>query len=180
MSSRPLHLTPTTGLLLVGTAALLWSFGGTIARFIHAPDGWTIVFWRSYFATVFLLLFMAVQHRPQHHRPFPPHGLARGGGWRLLLHRLHLVRGRPRPRRGSQHPAHAGGRTAVRRLISFLVFREAVSRGTWIAIAAVIAGVAMIVSQSLRPGSLADRRRTRAPHHHLLFHRHRRHPTPHH
>ncbi|TIP37916.1 MAG: EamA family transporter, partial [Mesorhizobium sp.] len=35
------------GMLLVFLSALMWSFGGTIARFIHVDDSWTVVFWRS-------------------------------------------------------------------------------------------------------------------------------------
>ncbi|TIW32546.1 MAG: EamA family transporter, partial [Mesorhizobium sp.] len=47
------------GMLLVFLSALMWSFGGTIARFIDITDNWTIVFWRSLWAVAFLLCFMA-------------------------------------------------------------------------------------------------------------------------
>jgi drug/metabolite transporter (DMT)-like permease len=149
MSSRPLHLSPTTGLLLVGTAALLWSFGGTIARFIHAPDSWTIVFWRSYFATVFLLLFMAVQHGPQgtieHFRRMGWPGVVVGVCFCIASTSFVVA---------LAHTTVANvllmqaGAPLFAALISFLIFREAVSRGTWIAIAAVIAGVAIMVSET--------------------------------
>ena len=149
MSARPLSLTPTTGLLLVGTAALLWSFGGTIARFIHAPDSWTVVFWRSYFATVFLLLFMAVQHGPQgtvdHFRRMGWPGVAVGVCFCIASTSFVVA---------LAHTTVANillmqaGAPLFAALISFLVFREIVSVGTWIAIAAVIAGVAIMVSQS--------------------------------
>jgi drug/metabolite transporter (DMT)-like permease len=46
------------GYLLVFLSALMWSFGGTIARFIHAGDSWTVVFWRSVWAAAFLVGFM--------------------------------------------------------------------------------------------------------------------------
>ena len=46
------------GFLLVFLSALFWSFGGAIARFIEAPDSWTVVFWRSVWAAVFLIGFM--------------------------------------------------------------------------------------------------------------------------
>ncbi|TIQ71535.1 MAG: EamA family transporter, partial [Mesorhizobium sp.] len=32
------------GLLLIFLSALMWSFGGAIARFIDAGDSWTVVF----------------------------------------------------------------------------------------------------------------------------------------
>ncbi|WP_170240975.1 EamA family transporter, partial [Rhodoligotrophos appendicifer] len=46
------------GLLLVFGAALVWSFGGAIARGLEISDPWTTVAWRSFFASVFLLGFM--------------------------------------------------------------------------------------------------------------------------
>ncbi len=49
------------GLLLVFLSALFWSFGGTIARFIETPDTWAVVFWRSVWATIFLVGFMLLR-----------------------------------------------------------------------------------------------------------------------
>ncbi|TIU38567.1 MAG: EamA family transporter, partial [Mesorhizobium sp.] len=46
------------GMLLVFLSALMWSFGGTIARFIHVDDSWAVVFWRSLWAVAFLVAFM--------------------------------------------------------------------------------------------------------------------------
>lgn len=45
------------GILLVFLSALMWSFGGAIARFIEA-ESWTVVFWRSFWAATFLIGFM--------------------------------------------------------------------------------------------------------------------------
>ena len=138
----------TAGLLLVGGAALTWSFGGTIRRFIEA-DSWTVVFWRSYFATVFLLLYMAVKHGPQgtvdHFRGMGWPGLAVGTCFCIASTSFVVA---------LAHTTVANillmqaGAPLFAALISFLVFRESVSRGTWIAIAAVITGVAIMVSQS--------------------------------
>jgi drug/metabolite transporter (DMT)-like permease len=46
------------GFVLVALSAIFWSFGGAIARFIDAPDSWTVVFWRSLWAAAFLIAFM--------------------------------------------------------------------------------------------------------------------------
>ena len=46
------------GAWLVFGAAAIWSFGGAIARFLQVSDSWTIIFWRSTWAAVFLLAFM--------------------------------------------------------------------------------------------------------------------------
>ena len=53
------------GVLLVAGSAITWSFGGTIARFIHVADSWTVVFWRALFAASFLLVFMLWRDGPK-------------------------------------------------------------------------------------------------------------------
>jgi drug/metabolite transporter (DMT)-like permease len=47
-----------TGVLFVVGATIAWSLGGTIDRFITVEDPWTIVFWRSLFAGIFIIGFM--------------------------------------------------------------------------------------------------------------------------
>ena len=49
------------GVLLVGASAVLWSLGGLIVRSLDTTDPWTTIFWRSAFATVFLILFLLVR-----------------------------------------------------------------------------------------------------------------------
>lgn len=46
------------GLVLVALAAVFWSFGGAIARFIETPDSWTVIFWRSAWAAAFVVGYM--------------------------------------------------------------------------------------------------------------------------
>lgn len=151
MSSRhPLHLSATTGLILVGGAALIWSFGGTIARFIAEPDSWTVVFWRSYFATVFLLLFMGAKDGPQgtidRFRAMGLPGAIVGCCFAIASTAFVVA---------LAHTTVANillmqaGAPLLAALLSFVLFHERVSRATWIAIAAVIAGVAIMVSQSV-------------------------------
>jgi drug/metabolite transporter (DMT)-like permease len=45
---------------MVAGAAIVWSTGGLIVRHVEA-DAWTIVFWRGVFASLTLLLYMAVR-----------------------------------------------------------------------------------------------------------------------
>jgi drug/metabolite transporter (DMT)-like permease len=138
------------GLLLVFLSALTWSFGGAIARFIDADDSWTVVFWRSFWAVAFLVGFM----------------LWRDG-----------IRGTMQLFRGMGLPGFAvaicfatasscfvvalayttvanillmqAGVPLIAALIAWVLFRERVAAATWVAIAAVIAGVAIMVSESL-------------------------------
>lgn len=137
-------------MLLVFLSALVWSFGGTIARFIDITDNWTIVFWRSAWAAAFLIAFMAWRD-----------------GWRGMLK---LFRGMGLPGLAVAfcfaiastsfivalaHTTVANillmqaGVPLLAALLAWLLFRERVTRATWLAIAAVIAGVAIMVSESL-------------------------------
>ena len=50
-----------TGIALVGAAAVIWSTGGLIVRLLDTTDNWTIIFWRSATACLFLLGFMAIR-----------------------------------------------------------------------------------------------------------------------
>ncbi len=137
------------GFLLVFLSALFWSFGGAIARFIDAGDSWTVVFWRSAWAAAFLFCFMLWRD-----------------GFRGMLQLF----------RGIGVPGFAvalcfatastsfvvalayttvanillmqAGVPLIAALIAWLLFRETVTPATWLAIGAVITGVAIMVSES--------------------------------
>jgi drug/metabolite transporter (DMT)-like permease len=138
------------GYLLVFLSALMWSFGGAIARFIDSADSWTVVFWRSVWAAAFLICFMAWRD-----------------GWRGTLK---LFRGMGLPglavalcfATASTAFVVALAYTTVANILlmqagvpllaalfAWALFREQVAAATWVAIAAVIAGVAIMVSESL-------------------------------
>lgn len=138
------------GYLLIFLSALVWSFGGTIARFIDTGDSWTVVFWRSLWAVAFLICFMVWRD-----------------GWRGTL-RLFRDMGLPGLAvaicfaTASTSFVVALSYTTVANillmqagvpllaaLLAWALFRERVSSATWVAIAAVIAGVAIMVSESL-------------------------------
>ena len=138
------------GCLLVAGSAIAWSTGGAFARFLDVADNWTVVFWRSVFAALFLLLFMLVRDGPRGTwRHFQHMGLAGVGvafcfavasscfiialSYTTVANVLLLQAGVP----------------LFAALISWVLFRERVSVATWIAIGTVIAGVAIMVSDSL-------------------------------
>ena len=137
------------GVLLVGGAALAWSFGGTIARYIEAPDAWTVVFWRSFFAFSFLLLFMLWRDGPRatvqmfREMGWPGLGVAccfgiASSSFVVALQyttvaNILLIQ--------AAAPLFAA-------LLAWVVFRERVNLATWAAIAAVIFGVSIMVSSS--------------------------------
>ena len=137
------------GILLVAGSAVVWSFGGAIARFLEVDDSWTIVFWRSLFAALFLLGFMLWRDGPRGTIAlFKGMGLAGLGvalcfaiasssfvvalAYTTVANILLMQAGVP----------------LIAALLTWTLFRERTSTTTWAAIAAVIAGVAIMVSES--------------------------------
>jgi drug/metabolite transporter (DMT)-like permease len=139
-----------TGIILVFLAALAWSLGGAIARFVETPDPWTVVFWRSVWAAAFLLVFMlwrdGMRGTGRLFRAMGLPGIAVGFcfatastafvialGYTTVANILLMMAGAP----------------LFAALLAWLLFRESVSKGTWFAIAAVLIGVGVMVSESL-------------------------------
>jgi drug/metabolite transporter (DMT)-like permease len=137
------------GILLVAGSAIVWSFGGTISRFLEVTDTWTVVFWRSIFAAVFLLCFMLWRDGLRGTASlFKNMGLPGLGvalcfatassafvvalAYTTVANILLMQAGVP----------------LIAALITWILFHERISRSTWAAIAAVIAGVAIMVSDS--------------------------------
>ena len=137
------------GLFLVAGSAVTWSFGGTIARFITLDDPWTVVFWRSAFAAASLILFMLLRDGPRgtlalfRNMGFP--GIAVGVCFAIASTSFIVA---------LQHTTVANillmqaGVPLIAALLAWALFGERVSLPTWAAIAAVIAGVAIMVSAS--------------------------------
>lgn len=138
------------GALLVFGSAFFWSFGGAIARFLHISDSWTIVFWRCLFAGLFLLAFMLVRDGPR-----GTVSLARGMGWPGIAVGLCFTTASTSFIIAISYTTIANvvllgaGVPLFAALMSWVLFRERVSRFTWGAITAVIFGVAIMVSESL-------------------------------
>ena len=138
------------GILLVFLSALVWSIGGTIARFLEVDDSWTVVFWRSFWAAAFLLGFMlwrdGARGTLELFRKMGLPGLAVALcfatastsfvvalAFTTVANILLMQAGVP----------------LIAALLAFILFRERVAPATWVAIAAVICGVAIMVSESL-------------------------------
>src|SRR5689334_17733995 len=49
------------GVGFVMASAVVWSFGGAIARFLTTDDSWTILCLRSMWAAAFLILFLLLR-----------------------------------------------------------------------------------------------------------------------
>lgn len=154
MTTEPIPLPQSTGVqavdqrgvLLVALAALAWSFGGVIDRFIVTPDTWAVVFWRSVWAAVFLACFLLVRDGRNAPKAFVTMG------WPGVTVALCFMI-------ASVAFVQAISLTTVANVIlieaavpliaaaiSRVLFGELISGKTWIATAIVIAGVAIMVS----------------------------------
>jgi drug/metabolite transporter (DMT)-like permease len=136
------------GSWLVIGSALAWSFGGAIDRFVSVSDTWTVVFWRSVFACSFLIVFLVARDGRKAADAF------RQMGWPGVTVALCFMT-------ASISFVQAIALTSVANvilinatvplaaaLIAWLVLGERISGLTWAAIAAVICGVALMVSDS--------------------------------
>lgn len=149
------HSSPATrgderiGMLLVFLAALAWSLGGAIARFIEAGDSWTVVFWRSFWAAAFILGFMLWRDGPK-----GTVALFRSMGLPGLVVSLCFAVASSCFVVALAYTTVANillmqaGVPLYAALIAFFAFGERVSGTTWLAILAVFAGVAIMVSDN--------------------------------
>lgn len=137
------------GILLVAGSALFWSFGGTIARFLTVNDSWTVVFWRSIFAALFLLGFMLWRDGAR-----GTVQLFKNMGWWGVAVALCFATASSAFIIALAHTTVANilliqaGVPLIAALLTWILFHEKISTSTWLAIAAVIAGVAIMVSES--------------------------------
>lgn len=134
------------GAALVFVSALLWSFGGAIARFLKIEDEWTIVFWRALFAGLFLLGFLILRDGPREtlrlYRNMGVPGLLVGFGFATASTCFIIAISYTTV---ANVVLIQAGVPLFAALMAWIIYRERVSVSTWIAIAAVIIGVAIMV-----------------------------------
>ncbi len=138
------------GALLVFGSAAVWSFGGAIARFITTGDSWTIVFWRSAFAALFLIGFMLHREGWRGTRKMLAEmGLAGFGVGACFATASTCFVAALAYTSVANILLMQAGAPLFAALMGFALFGERVGAATWIAIAAVICGIAIMVSESI-------------------------------
>lgn len=143
------------GMVLVMTAALLWSTGGLIVRSLEMADGPTTVFWRSVTAFVFLTVFLLLWQGRQTWR-----SLVEIGWPGLIVATCYAV--------ASTALIVALNLTSVANtlvimsaapfasaVLGRIVLGERVRVLSWVAIIASIGGITLMVSDSYAAGSIA-------------------------
>ncbi len=138
------------GAWLVFGSAVVWSLGGIIARLAEVENPWTTIFWRAGTATLFLLLFMLLRDgRAGTAALFARMGLAGFAvGLCFAIASTSFVVALQFTTVANVLLMQAGV-PLIAALISRVLFGEPLRLVTGLAIAAVIAGVAVMVSDSL-------------------------------
>lgn len=141
------------GAVLVAASAVVWSTGGMIARSISLTDDWAVVFWRSVWAAIFLVGFLVLRDGLR-----GAWALLRGMGWPGVAVALCFTTASTSFILALAHTTVANvlliqaGVPLIAALLGWVWGGERVSGATWAAIAAVFAGVAWMVSDSLGGG----------------------------
>lgn len=137
------------GMALVFGAALAWSFGGVIARSLETTDSWTIIGWRSLIAASFLIGFMLWRDGAR-----GTLRLFRDMGWPGISVGLCFVASSVSFIVALSYTSVANillmqaGVPLIAALLGVVFLRERVDAVTWGAILTVIAGIAVMVSDS--------------------------------
>lgn len=134
------------GATLVFLSALFWSFGGAIARFLTIEDSWTVVFWRALFAGLFLMGFLLVRDGPREtirlYRNMGVPGLLVGFGFATASTCFIIAISYTTV---ANVVLIQAGVPLFAALMAWVIYRESISLTTWVAIVAVIIGVAIMV-----------------------------------
>ena len=143
------------GVALMIAAGLCWSTGGILVRSTDLRDPWEIVFWRSVFMVIFVAAVLAIQNRGRvvekviaSGMPGVWSGLALGATFFFFILSVTQTTVANTLVLMSTGPFFAA-------LAGRLFLGEHVPARTWIAIAAALAGVALMFADSLSSGELA-------------------------
>jgi drug/metabolite transporter (DMT)-like permease len=144
-----------TGALLVAGAALFWSSGGLLFRFIKGADDWTISFWRGVFLVAALLAILAVTERGRVFQVFARagwRGLASGLCFGVMMTGFMLALARTSVANVMMLMASAPFFAA---LLAWAVLGERPRAAVWVAMAAAAGGIALTVAGALGSGAFA-------------------------
>jgi len=142
------------GLLLVAAGTLAWSIGGVVIRLLTV-DSWTMLFWRSVLAGLFLLGYVAWAERGRFVQSFRRldrigYGVACcfAAAWLFYLTSVTMTTIANALIIQATSPLIAG-------VLGWLLMRERVALRTWAAMAVALVGVAIMVWHSLGAGNVA-------------------------
>lgn len=141
------------GLVLVAAGTFAWSIGGVVIRLLTI-DSWTMLFWRSIVAGLFLLTAIAFTERGSFKTAFRRlntigYGIALcfAAAWLFYLTSVTMTTIANALVIQATSPLIAG-------VLGWLLMRERVALRTWLAMAIALVGVAVMVWHSLGAGRI--------------------------
>jgi DME family drug/metabolite transporter len=144
-----------TGVVLVAGAALFWSTGGFLFRFISGATDWSITFWRAVFLVASLLIALAVVERGRVWAAFARagwRGVASGLCFGIMMTGFMLALARTTVANTMMLMAAAPFFAA---LLAWAVLGERPRAAVWLTMAAAVGGIALMVAGDLGTGALA-------------------------
>jgi drug/metabolite transporter, DME family len=144
----------TAGALLVVGAALFWSTGGVLFRYIRGADEWTIACWRALFLVVTLTAVLAVMERGRVLSAFMRvgwRGLASGVCFGVMMTGFMLALARTSVANTMLLMTAAPVFAA---LLGWAVLAERPRPMVWVAMAAAAGGIALMVATDLGSGAM--------------------------
>jgi DME family drug/metabolite transporter len=144
----------TAGALLVVGAALFWSTGGVLFRYIRGADEWTIACWRALFLVVTLTAVLAVMERGRVLSAFMRvgwRGLASGVCFGVMMTGFMLALARTSVANTMLLMTAAPVFAA---LLGWAVLAERPRPMVWVAMAAAAGGIALMVAADLGSGAM--------------------------
>ncbi len=140
------------GVVCVIGASLFTSLAGILVRLVEEADGWTLQFWRQAFFLVFILGFLTWRHGrqlPQAVRAIGRPGLIAGvalsAAFVAYIFALMNTTVAKVVFIGSTSPIFAAA-------LAWLLLRERLPLATWIAMAAAVLGIGVMVGDAVRVG----------------------------
>jgi drug/metabolite transporter (DMT)-like permease len=142
------------GALLVAGAALFWSTGGVIFRYIRGAEDWTIAFWRALFLVAALTTVLAVMERGRVARAFMRagwRGLASGACFGVMMTGYMLALARTSVANTMLLMTAAPVFAA---LLGWALLAERPRPVVWATMAAAAGGIALMVATDLGGGAM--------------------------
>ena len=142
------------GALLVAGAALFWSTGGVIFRYIRGAEDWTIAFWRALFLVAALTTVLAVMERGRVARAFMRagwRGLASGACFGVMMTGYMLALARTSVANTMLLMTAAPVFAA---LLGWALLAERPRPAVWATMAAAAGGIALMVATDLGGGAM--------------------------
>ena len=153
MSHATAAASPARGAVLILLAGVGLSFGGLIVRHIAVADDWQIVFYRSASVAVALLMLLVLRDRGAFAATFRRAGLpGLVGGSAIAVSMITFILSVNATTVANTLFLFAAA-PIMAAALGWTLLRETVTRATWLAMAAALAGVAIMVWQGFAVGS---------------------------